>query len=91
MMECSDVFKDAIRITRCLGFRYLWPDSICINQDNPVEKALAISRMVRIYQCSQLNLSATSDSSLIFQRDPKSVVSILRKKRHPDSRTSKDY
>lgn len=89
--DLSKVFKDAIQVTRCLGFRYLWIDSICINQDNPVEKALEISRMVSIYRCSQLNLSATSDSGLIFQRDPKSVLPILRKKRHPDSRTSEDY
>lgn len=28
-------FEDAIRITKELGFRYLWIDSLCIIQDSP--------------------------------------------------------
>lgn len=30
-------FKDAILITRKLGYRYLWVDSLCIVQDNQAE------------------------------------------------------
>ncbi|WYZ37210.1 hypothetical protein EsH8_II_000716 [Colletotrichum jinshuiense] len=77
----SNTFKDTIHITRCLGFRYLWIDSICINQADPVERASEISRMQSIYRYSQLNLSATSgETGLIFQRNPMSVLPILRKK-----------
>jgi hypothetical protein len=28
-------FIDAIKVTRLLGFRYLWIDSLCIIQDSP--------------------------------------------------------
>lgn len=77
----STTFKDAIQITRSLGFRYLWIDSICINQADAVEKANEISRMHDIYSHSQLNLSATSaEEGLIFKRDPKSVLPIVKNK-----------
>lgn len=85
----STCFKDAIHITRCLGIKYIWIDSICINQADPVERASEISRMQDIYKRSQLNLSATSgESGLIFPRNPKSVLPILSRKNPPKSRTS---
>lgn len=91
-LSLSKVFKDAIQVTRCLGFRYLWIDSICINQDDSVEKASEIRRMQSIYQFSQLNLSATSgENGLVFERDPKSVLPILRKKKHSESPASENY
>lgn len=86
----STCFKDAIHITRCLGIRYIWIDSICINQADSAEKASEISRMQDIYRRSQLNLSATSgESGLIFPRNPKSVLPILSRKNPTESRTSK--
>lgn len=86
----STCFKDAIHITRCLGLKYIWIDSICINQADPAEKASEISRMQDIYRRSQLNLSATSgESGLIFPRNPKSVLPILSRNNPRKSRTSK--
>lgn len=86
----STCFKDAIHITRCLGIRYIWIDSICINQADPAEKASEISRMQDIYRRSQLNLSATSgESGLIFPRNPKSVLPVISRKNPTKSRTSK--
>lgn len=86
----STCFKDAIHITRCLGIKYIWIDSICINQADPAEMASEISRMQDIYRCSQLNLSATSgESGLIFPRNPKSVLPILCGKSPTEPRTSK--
>lgn len=86
----STCFKDAIHITRCLGIRYIWIDSICINQADAAEKANEIRRMQNIYRRSQLNLSATSgESGLIFPRNPKSVLPILSRKKPPRSRTLK--
>ncbi|KAH6991520.1 heterokaryon incompatibility protein-domain-containing protein [Ilyonectria sp. MPI-CAGE-AT-0026] len=55
----SKVFRDAIYVTRCLGFRYLWIDSVCINQDDEAEKASEIASMHHIYDMGTLNLSAT--------------------------------
>lgn len=86
----STCFKDSIHITRCLGIRYIWIDSICINQADPAEKAIEISRMQHIYRRSQLNLSATSsESGLIFPRNPKSVLPIFSRKIPTKSKTSK--
>lgn len=86
----SACFKDAIHITRCLGIRYIWIDSICINQADPAEKASEISRMQHIYKRSQLNLSATSgESGLIFPRNPESVIPVLSRENPRKSRTSK--
>ncbi|KAF6813187.1 heterokaryon incompatibility protein [Colletotrichum sojae] len=66
-------FKDAIQITRCLSFRYICIDSICINQTDTVERASEISRMERIYRNSELNLSATTgETGLNLPRNPKS-------------------
>lgn len=86
----SACFKDAVQITRCLGIRYIWIDSICINQADPAEKASEISRMQDIYRRSQLNLSATSgESALIFPRNPRSVLPILSRKNPRKSRSVK--
>jgi len=78
----STCFRHAIQITRCLGFRYIWIDAICINQVDAAEKAAEISRMQDIYAHSHLNLSSTSakDDSmgLIFERNPLSVVPIVK-------------
>ncbi|KUJ12376.1 HET-domain-containing protein [Mollisia scopiformis] len=42
-------FRDAIVITRKLGFRYLWIDSLCIIQDSVRDWELQSSRMGDIY------------------------------------------
>lgn len=47
--------RDSITVTRALGMRYLWVDSICIDQSNSPEKKAQISIMDAIY----LGASAT--------------------------------
>jgi hypothetical protein len=41
--------EDAMVVTRHLGKRYLWADSLCIDQENSVEKAIQIALMSTIY------------------------------------------
>ncbi|KAF4627580.1 hypothetical protein G7Y89_g10574 [Cudoniella acicularis] len=53
-------FQDAIQVTRSLGIRYLWIDSLCIVQDDLEDWARESSRMASIYRDSYLTLSATS-------------------------------
>lgn len=75
------VFRDAIHITQCLGFRYLWIDSLCINQQDDHEKGTEIMKMHRIYSGAVLNLSATSAMSgaegMIATRKPASIAPIV--------------
>ena len=56
-------FQDAVRITRRLGIRYLWIDSLCIIQDSPDDWQLEASRMASVYRNSWLTVSATASSS----------------------------
>lgn len=58
-------FQDAVRITRRLGIRYLWIDSLCIIQDSAEDWQMEASRMALIYRNSWLTVSATLSSSPI--------------------------
>lgn len=70
----SKTFKEAIEVTGQLGFRYLWIDTICINQDDEAEKAREISVMDQIYKNGWLNISTTgattASDGLFHQRRP---------------------
>ena len=48
--------RDAIRLTKKLGLKYLWVDSLCIVQDDPIDKALFIPEMHQIYYRSFLTI-----------------------------------
>ncbi|KAN0122866.1 HET domain containing protein [Hyaloscypha variabilis] len=50
--------RDAIHLTRLLRERYLWVDSICIDQDNPEDKHALVSCMDRIYESACLTIVA---------------------------------
>jgi hypothetical protein len=52
-------FQDAIRVTRWLGLRYLWIDSLCIVQDDAADWEHESARMADIYQGSELTIVAT--------------------------------
>ncbi|OLN85472.1 hypothetical protein CCHL11_08067 [Colletotrichum chlorophyti] len=50
--------KDAISVTRRLGFRYLWVDALCIIQDCRRDKEKEIGRMATIYKNAAMTISA---------------------------------
>ncbi|KAF1983535.1 HET-domain-containing protein [Aulographum hederae CBS 113979] len=56
-------FRDAIRLTRFLGFRYLWIDSLCILQDSSTDWAKESKNMCNIYMLSVLTISANHPES----------------------------
>lgn len=75
ILNCREaaVFRHAIHVTRCLGFRYIWIDALCIMQDDGSEKTSEIMQMDEIYHNSTLNISATEAQlreGLIFDRKP---------------------
>lgn len=66
-------FKDAVVITKRLGFRYLWIDSLCIIQDSKTDWATEASKMGLVYKNSALtisaNLAANCRAGILQRRD----------------------
>jgi len=56
-------YRDAIKITRELGERFLWIDSLCILQDSESDWAEESAHMGEIYSKSLLTISADSASN----------------------------
>ncbi|KIM97278.1 hypothetical protein OIDMADRAFT_65126, partial [Oidiodendron maius Zn] len=56
-------YQDAIAITRRLGHRYIWIDSLCIIQDSKPDWEHEAARMAEVYQNAWLTISATRSSS----------------------------
>jgi len=56
-------FQDAITITRSLGIRYLWIDSLCIVQDSKEDWATESKKMGLVYRESTITLSAMASPS----------------------------
>ncbi|KAH8655976.1 heterokaryon incompatibility protein-domain-containing protein, partial [Tricladium varicosporioides] len=54
--DLPKVMEDAAELTRKLGKRYLWVDQLCINQDDPQEKAAQMPKMAEIYGGSTLTI-----------------------------------
>jgi hypothetical protein len=69
------LFQDAVIITRQLGLRYIWIDSLCIIQDSLRDWESESSKMGSIYQNSYITISATnsgdgSEKCLAERRKP---------------------
>ncbi|EIW52281.1 HET-domain-containing protein, partial [Trametes versicolor FP-101664 SS1] len=52
--------RDAISVTRTLGFQYLWVDSLCIVQDSDEDKLHELGRMHLIYRYAYFTIIAAS-------------------------------
>lgn len=70
----SKTFKDAIFITRCPGFRYIWIDSLCIFQDSPSDWDHEGACMVSVYRNSICTIAALEsvdgNGGFLAQRSP---------------------
>lgn len=56
------LFQDSIEITRRLGLRYLWIDSLCILQDSKEDWELESTKMSDIFEHAYLVLSAVDSA-----------------------------
>ena len=56
-------FRDAVVITRKLGVRHLWIDSLCIIQDSPEDWKSEATRMAGVYKYGLLNIAANTAST----------------------------
>jgi hypothetical protein len=50
--------QDGIILTRCLGFQYLWVDTLCILQDSDTDKDEEIQRIGGAYKNSTITIAA---------------------------------
>ena len=73
--EWPQTIEDAISVTMKLGYRYLWVDKYCINQEDTPEKQIQIEQMDRIYRNAQACLVAVTGHS---SRDGLAGVSVAR-------------
>jgi hypothetical protein len=78
MTDLSPTFRDAFDVTRKLGVRYLWIDSLCIIQDSDSDWRAESSVMGEIYAQSLCNIAATGSSQnfggLFQERDISKVA-----------------
>ncbi|KAF2262136.1 HET-domain-containing protein, partial [Lojkania enalia] len=69
----SQTFKDAVDVTRKLGFRYLWIDSLCIIQDDKADWQTEAATMCDVYRNATLTIAAahaaSGDVGCFEQRD----------------------
>ncbi|WQF80964.1 Putative heterokaryon incompatibility [Colletotrichum destructivum] len=74
--------RDAVIMTRTLGVRYLWIDSLCICQDDLKDWERESAQMAAVYANSYLTLAATKSSDvnggLLSARKPRSYFQLSR-------------
>ncbi|KAH9227260.1 hypothetical protein K456DRAFT_1796293, partial [Colletotrichum gloeosporioides 23] len=56
----NKTFNDAMDVTRRLGVRYLWIDSLCIVQDDADDWDREAARMAQVYSQAYVTIAATS-------------------------------
>jgi hypothetical protein len=56
--DLPETFKDAILITRRLGYQYIWIDSLCIVQDSREDWKAESQKMANVYQNATATISA---------------------------------
>lgn len=74
-------YADAIVITRALGIRYIWIDSLCIIQDSREDWIRECGMMSQVYKHSTCNIAAIdaldSHGGCFFQRDPMDILPVI--------------
>lgn len=80
LADLCKTFQDAIMVTRKLGVRFLWNDSLCIIQNSASDWETESSRMGRIYSNATLTLSAacalSGDTGLFQSRETSGEVKV---------------
>lgn len=56
----SKTVQDAIKVTKSLGYRFLWVDRYCIDQQDETDKRNLISKMDMIYRGADLTIVAAA-------------------------------
>lgn len=100
ILNLPKTFRDSIRITRSLGLRYLWVDSLCIVQDSAEDWSVEADIMSEVYRYAYINIAATGaeDGShgCFWERKPETVRptelvlngAIVKRRKPKDTRVS---
>jgi Heterokaryon incompatibility protein (HET) len=77
LVRLPKTFRHAMKVTKCLGVRYLWIDSLCIIQDSETDWLREAGSMYHVYQNSYCNIAATGaangEQGCFFSRNPNAV------------------
>jgi hypothetical protein len=71
------IYKEAVTMTRLLGYKYLWIDSLCIIQDSPSDWESEASRMASTYGNALCNLACIlppDDFHPEWRLDPRAYI-----------------
>ncbi|RSM12146.1 hypothetical protein CEP52_002610 [Fusarium oligoseptatum] len=87
VQKLPQTFQDAIKVTRHLGVRFLWIDSLCICQDDPDDWARESAAMQQIYAGAFVTISADSapGSAHGFLRRPERKYVPITLRFNPDN------
>ena len=58
--DLPTTIRDAVCLTRCLGFQYIWVDALCIVQDDKADWARNSAMMDEIYGFATLTIAAST-------------------------------
>lgn len=61
--DFPQTFRDAVRVTRGLGLRYLWIDAFCIIQEDNTDFKRELERMEDVFASAYCRIAATSDKA----------------------------
>ncbi|PVH90400.1 HET-domain-containing protein, partial [Periconia macrospinosa] len=80
LIGLSRTVDDTIQVTRSLGYKYLWIDRYCIDQDDTASKRSQLERMDAIYRGAALTIIAAAGQD--ESHGLPSVGDTARKKQH---------
>ncbi|KAF7597166.1 hypothetical protein BBP40_009505 [Aspergillus hancockii] len=76
--DMSKVFQEAVLITRRLGIQYLWIDTLCIVQDDPLDWQVEAGRMTAVYMDAVLVIGASNscadDQGFLRPRERRNAI-----------------
>ncbi|KAF2122550.1 heterokaryon incompatibility protein-domain-containing protein [Lophiotrema nucula] len=90
ILSLPKTFQDAITVTRKLGFRYLWIDSLCILQDDAEDWEIEGSKMASIYEKAIVTIAADrakDDTEGFLSLRPERPYIEIAEKAHENVRT----
>lgn len=74
--QLPPTFQDAIRVTREIGKRYLWIDSLCIIQGDDGDWATEATKMETVFKNAYCTIAATSAEDSTVENDILETVAL---------------